>query len=161
MVLKAKHTFGFEGNKKKSCSCNCHSADASSPRWSSDGISESLQFHSDSFYFIIFLFSIKFPSWSHGNVLIVSPRSKHDECGDLPSLRPSVRRTWKRRLCLRQVFFLFFFFFCRQTAAEILLTPPLGEPANEELNATFPGESENRQRLSEEAEGQKVGKAGD
>lgn len=77
----------------------------------------------------------------------------------LRSVRPSDGRGSDVSACVRC--FFFFFFFCRQTAAEILLTPPLGEPANEELNATFPGESENRQRLSEEAEGQKVGKAGD
>lgn len=79
-----------------------------------------------------------------------------------PSFAPSVRPTDVEATSLpASGVFSFFFFFCRQTAAEILLTPPLGEPANEELNATFPGESENRQRLSEEAEGQKVGKVGD
>lgn len=73
VVLKAKHTFGFEGNKK-SCLCNFHSADASSPRWSSDGISESLQFHSDSFYFIIFLFFNKVPFMEPWNIFnCVSP----------------------------------------------------------------------------------------
>lgn len=119
VVLKAKHM--FEGNKK-SCSSNFHSADTSSPRLSSDGISESLQFHPDSFCFIIFLFSIKFFSWSHEPFSIVPPWSKHDERGNLLSLRPSSRRTWKRRPRLRTVCWFFLV-----AAAEILLTPTFPE----------------------------------